>query len=141
MVIRRYLCDYLEFFDEVFFKQHVLAEIRSFLGSFFSSDIFYYLHWWPFKKNKNIIFKSCQILTKYGFMTQISSFKHHKAALNNVLGHDISCNIVLLTILESYKNVWEAMRGHKTSFEVILRKKQNLVIQWGTRVLTVRNFP
>ena len=55
--------------------------------------------------------------------------KHHKDALNTMLGHEISCNIVLVMLVESYKNVWKAMRGTKTSFEDILRKKQNLVIQ------------
>ena len=32
---QEYLSNYLEFFDEVFFKHHVLAEIRPFTGSFF----------------------------------------------------------------------------------------------------------
>ena len=75
------------------------------------------------KKTKMQIFKSCQISAKYRFRTQIPSFKHHTDALNTVLGHEIPSNIVLLMLLESYKNVWTGMRGHKTSFGGILREK------------------
>ena len=127
VAIRRYLGEYLIFCDEVFFKHHLLVEIRSFPGSFFHPTNFTISTEALSKKTKMIIFKSCKISAKYRFRTQIPSFEHQKDALNTVLGREISCNIDLLMLLESYKNVWKAMRGHKTSFEVILRKKQNLV--------------
>ena len=75
---------------------------------------FYNIHWGTFEEKCIEIFKCCQIWTKYRFRTQISAFRYHKDALNTVLGHGISCNIVSLTLLKSYKNLWKTMQGDKT---------------------------
>ena len=107
MVIRRYLCDYLELKEKSNIYGYVLFEICSFPGSFCS----YFMLLWYLEGILGAPIKYfCSKLDFFGSSTQISSFWYHKSVqipCNNMLFHVTILFLKPTEVLKPIGNVWE----------------------------------
>ena len=130
--IRRYLCDYLELKEKSNIYGYVLFEICSFPGSF--CRFYKFLGYLEGILGAPIKYV-CSKLDFFGSSTQISSFWYHKSVqipCNNMRFHVTILFLKPTEVLKPIGNVWE-VEIHP--FRHVGRKKQNLVILWGTGVL------